>query len=183
MLQSGRNLFVLTGGPGAGKTTLIDALGQAGFATASEAGRAIIRQQTPIGGRALPSVDPLLFAEMMLAFDLQSYQQKVTASQPVFFDRGIVDVIGYLRLVGRPVPEHMQQAAQRYRYNARAFGCPPWPQIFAQDAERKQDLQEAERTWHALTETYAAFGYELIEVPRAAVDERLRFVVATAGGI
>ena len=50
--------FVLTGGPGAGKTTLIEALRDAGFATAPEAGRAIIRDQLAIGGPATHQNNP-----------------------------------------------------------------------------------------------------------------------------
>ena len=46
--------FVLTGGPGSGKTTLIEALRVAGFAAAPEAGRGIIRDQVAIGGLPCP---------------------------------------------------------------------------------------------------------------------------------
>jgi len=47
-------LFVITGGPGSRKTSLIAALGACGLRTMSEAGRAIIRDQTVIGGTTLP---------------------------------------------------------------------------------------------------------------------------------
>ena len=47
-------LFVITGGPGSGKSTLIKALAERGFCTMPEAGRAIIRDQVAIGGEALP---------------------------------------------------------------------------------------------------------------------------------
>jgi predicted ATPase len=180
MSTDGAQLFVLTGGPSAGKTTLIDAIGEAGFATVPEAGRAIIRQQMPIAGRGMPSVDPGLFAELMLSWDLQSYHAHASKPGPVFFDRGIVDVIGYLKLLGRAIPEHMSVAARRHRYNPRVFVCPPWPEIFTQDSERKQDLDEAERTYRALVETYAGCGYELVEVPRVPVAERLRFIMNRA---
>jgi predicted ATPase len=45
---------IITGGPGAGKTTLIDALAAEGIRHMPEAGRAIIRDQVAIGGTALP---------------------------------------------------------------------------------------------------------------------------------
>ena len=54
------HLVVITGGPGSGKTTLIDALEAAGFARTHEAGRGIIRDQTAIGGPALPWRDPMV---------------------------------------------------------------------------------------------------------------------------
>ncbi|HTC48983.1 MAG TPA: AAA family ATPase [Candidatus Aquilonibacter sp.] len=37
--------FVITGGPGSGKTTLIDALQQAGYARSIEAGRGVIQSR------------------------------------------------------------------------------------------------------------------------------------------
>jgi predicted ATPase len=46
-----------------------------------------------------------------------------------------------------------------------------------QDAERKQTLGEAERTYEALVETYADFGHSLVPLPRVPVAERVRFVV------
>ena len=55
--------FVLTGGPGSGKTTLIDALAARGYACSLEAGRAVIRHQQDIGGNALPWGDRALFAD------------------------------------------------------------------------------------------------------------------------
>lgn len=64
--------FVLTGGPGSGKTTLIEALRAQGFATAPEAGRGIIRDQMAIGGPALPWQDRAFFAELMLSWELRS---------------------------------------------------------------------------------------------------------------
>jgi predicted ATPase len=43
--------FVITGGPGSGKTTLIEALASRGLARSTEAGRAIIRDQASVGGQ------------------------------------------------------------------------------------------------------------------------------------
>ena len=64
-------LIVITGGPGAGKTTLVDHLSRAGFAVMTEAGRAIIQEQTAIGGQGLPWLDLVLFAELMLCWELR----------------------------------------------------------------------------------------------------------------
>jgi len=170
-------LFVLTGGPGSGKTTLIEALADAGFARSVEAGRGIIQDQVAIGGQALPWCDPPLFAEMMLSWEMRSYHAVSDQTGPVFFDRGVPDVVGYLRLLGLPVPSHMEKAAAMFRYNRRVFIAPPWPGIFTQDSERRQTLEEAERTYAALAETYPRFGYELVTLPRLPVAERLRFIL------
>lgn len=173
----GPRRIVLTGCPGSGKTTLLEALAMAGHATSLEAGRAIIRRQQAIDGEALPWKDRALFAELMLDRELEAHARAEGAAGPFFFDRGVPDVVGYLTLCGLPVPAHIKRTAHAIRYDRRVFIAPVWPEIFGQDAERKQDLDEARRTFDAMAETYPRFGYELIELPQAPVAERLDFVL------
>ncbi|MEU8892590.1 AAA family ATPase [Streptomyces sp. NPDC048442] len=58
---------VITGGPGSGRSALIERLAQAGFARTQEAGRGVIQAQRAVGGRALPWADRGLFAEAVRA--------------------------------------------------------------------------------------------------------------------
>jgi predicted ATPase len=174
-------LFVITGGPGSGKSTLIDALAKRGVRTMPEAGRAIIQDQVAIGGEALPWSDRRAFAELMLAWEMRSYRTALELPGPVVFDRGVPDVLGYLRLSGLPIPSHVQRAAQSFRYSRRVFIAPPWPEIFALDAERKQSFEEAKATYEVMDETYAGLGYELVHLPLESVEVRARFVLAAIG--
>ncbi|KVM77983.1 ATPase [Burkholderia ubonensis] len=175
--EAARRFFVVTGGPGSGKSTLIDALERAGFARSQEAGRGVIRDQVAVDGPALPWRDRSAFAELMLGWEMRSHHLARQARGPVFFDRGVPDVIGYLRLSGLAVPAHAEAAARRFRYHRRVFIAPPWPDIYTQDAERQQDFAEAVRTYDAMVECYASYGYRLIELPRASVKARVRFVL------
>ncbi|MEJ5079309.1 MULTISPECIES: AAA family ATPase [unclassified Ochrobactrum] len=171
--------IVISGGPGSGKSTLIDALESLGFARSIEAGRAIIQHQVEIGGNALPWADRALFSELMLSWEMRSYDFALKQQCPVFFDRGVPDVIGYLTLCGLPVPEHMHRAASMIRYNKTVFLAPPWEAIFGQDAERKQDFDEALRTFKAMEETYRGLGYEIALLPKSTVQERVNFIRKT----
>ncbi|TDC08924.1 ATPase [Nonomuraea longispora] len=171
--------IVITGGPGSGKTTLVEHLGAQGFATRPEAGRAIIQDQLAISGRALPWVDPALFAELMLSWDLRSYREPAGPG-PVIFDRGLIDTIGYLRMLGRTVPRHLLAAAGTFRYHRRVFAAPPWPEIYEHDSERRQSLGEAERTYEAVVRAYADHGYDVVALPRTPVEERAAFVAEAA---
>jgi predicted ATPase len=178
-----QRFFVLTGGPGSGKSAIIEALHHAGYARSVEAGRGIIQDQVAIGGRALPWHDPELFAELMLSWDLRSYRMAQQVAGPVFFDRGVVDLAGYFRLLARPLPEHVRRALETFRYNRRVFIAPPWTEIYRQDGERKQDFAEAVRTYEAMITAYSENGYALIEIPLGTVAERMRFVLDAVGNM
>lgn len=176
-MSNHERFHVITGGPGSGKSTLIEALGCSGHAGTVEAGRSIIRDQVLIDGPALPWKDPAAFAELMLSWEMRSYRLAESISGPVFFDRGVPDVIGYLRLVDLPVPPHAIRAAERLRYSGLVFIAPPWPAAFVQDSERRQTLEEAERTYRSVAAAYADYGYRLVHLPLAPIEARMRFVL------
>ncbi|MGB7554886.1 MAG: AAA family ATPase, partial [Candidatus Korobacteraceae bacterium] len=82
---------------------------------------------------------------------------------------------------GLPVPAHMDRAAQIFRYHHRVFIAPPWPEIFALDAERKQSFAEACAAYEVMVETYSDLGYDLVPLPLDSVQERVQFVLAVVG--
>lgn len=114
---------------------------------------------------------------------MRSYHIAEQSIGTVVFDRGVVDVIGYLRLVGLSVPKHMENAATRFRYNRRVFIAPPWEEIYRQDRERKQDFAEAVRTYEVMLAAYGEYGYELIELPKASVERRMQFILQKIGQV
>jgi predicted ATPase len=173
--------YIVTGGPGSGKTSLLEALRSRGYACSVEAGRGIIQDQVSIAGRALPWADRALFAELMLSWEMRNYHIAQEIAGPVFFDRGMTDVLGYLRLIGIPAPVHIQNAAREFRYNQTVFITPPWPEIFSHDRERKQDFDEAVRTYESLSATYEALDYKLVEIPRMPVEQRTSFILDHLG--
>lgn len=175
---TGDRFTIITGGPGTGKTSLIAELRRRGFPGTVEGGRAIIIDQTLIGGRALETADAALFAEMMLAWEMRSY--RIAQQEParaIFFDRGIPELTGYYRMLGMPVPVHVTVAARVFRYRPRVFLAPAWQAIFTTDAERTQDFADAIAGSEGARAAYEACGYEVISLPLASVAERADFVL------
>lgn len=171
-------LFIITGGPGSGKTSLIAALAARGVWTTREAGRAVIQDQVAIGGDALPWGDRARFAELMLSWELRTWREATAQRATAVLDRGLPDVLGYLRLCGLPEPPAVHHACEIFRYAPTVFIAPPWPEIIEQDEERKQDWDEAQRTHDAMAEVYAGLGYALTALPLTPIDERADFVAA-----
>ena len=172
------NLFVITGSPGAGKTTVIRELTKLGFRHAPDVARQIIQEQIATGGKALPWEDRKTYTYLMLRRFIESYRKHTPAPQPTFSEWGIPDSLGYARLIGLQDDEDVLKAACReYRYAQRALVTPPWKEIYGTDAERKQDFAEAEATYARVVEVYQECGYEIVELPKVNAVARAAFIV------
>lgn len=95
-------LYVLTGGPGVGKTSLLNAMATDGIATVPEVARAIIKQQLATGGDALPWKNKERYTDLMLAASIQDYRRVVVeqTQRTHFFDRSVIDAVCYAEMVG-----------------------------------------------------------------------------------
>ncbi|QNI35289.1 AAA family ATPase [Edaphobacter albus] len=171
--------IVISGGPGAGKTTLLEELRRRGYACSPEVARQIIQEQVHIGGNALPWGDREAYSRLMLARSVASWESSVGDSRIIFFDRGIPDTLCYVRLVGlsSSVEEEALQMCQQYRYWSRVFLAPPWREIYENDTERKQDFDEAIRTYELMAQTYRECGYEVVILPQVSAAERAEVVL------
>ena len=172
------NLFVLTGGPGAGKTTVLVELEKRGYRVAPEVARQIIQEQVRDGGTALPWADRKVYTDMMLARSIESYRAHTPSLQETFCDRGIPDTLGYARLIGLEEDAAIRIACERYRYASRVFLAPPWQEIYQTDRERKQDFEEAVRTYETIARVYHECGYEIVELPRSEPSARAEFILS-----
>lgn len=173
------NYFVITGGPGVGKTTLIHALAQRGYNTVQEDARQIIKDQVAVGADGVPWSNKKRYAELMMKAAVFSFteMQKIKTIDPIFFDRGLLDVICYMSMENLPICTDSLDTINRYRYNKYVFILPPWPEIYTTDDERKQEWHEVMITHESMKSTYERQGYVVIEVPRTDVEKRCDFIL------
>lgn len=172
--------IVLTGGPGSGKSTVLEALRQCGYQCSEEKGRKIIQQELNRSGHALPWHDKLAFRDKMLNAELQAYKSFQHHAGLTFFDRGIIDIYGYSLLENIEVTSALLSCCSSHRYHS-VFIFPPWRAIYTNDAERKQDFAEAQRTYESMQMAYLRFGYVLTQVPFSPVVERVQFILRELG--
>ncbi|KIC04068.1 ATPase [Flavobacterium sp. JRM] len=178
-MNKSTHLFALTGGPGCGKTTIIEELKRRGYNCADEVAREIIKKQVQSNGNALPWADKEKFTLLMLKLSIETYIENKNNAFITFFDRGIPDTLAYANLIGLKPAAKLTEAVTKYRYNPIVFILPPWEEIYLTDTERKQSFQEAIDTYKAIKNTYNGCGYQLIEVPKLGTKERVDFILST----
>ncbi|MGN6494871.1 MAG: AAA family ATPase [Agriterribacter sp.] len=183
MRHEHNNFYVITGGPGCGKTTMLEALQKRNYTVVPEDARQIIAEQTAMNGNALPWKDRILYQQLMMDRSVATYKAHINDTGILLFDRGIIDALCYGTLIGIPDSATNARIASQYRYNKKVFILPPWKEIYTTDTERKQTWTEAVATYEQMAATYLQHGYQLTEVPRLPVNERASFVEKKVSGL
>jgi predicted ATPase len=170
-------LVVIIGGPGTGKTTLIEALTTQGFCCYPEVSREVINEARKQGIEQLFLEKPLLFSELLLEGRRKQFESACNEPHDVvFIDRGIPDVLAYMHYIGDSYPPFFDHACREHKYS-KIFILPPWKEIYTSDEQRYETWEQAKLLYDHLSETYQKYGYELHEVPKASVRERVDFIL------
>jgi len=172
--------FVLTGGPGVGKTSVIEVLRARGSHCFDDAARSIIRERRAVG--LPPRTAPAAFALEILRREVVTWAAAPLDVGPVFHERGVVDALAMAQHTGALETSAIVDRLERHPYRTPVFLFPPWREIFVQDAERDQDFEHVERAHEAVRRYYEQVGYRIVEVPRGPVEVRALFVIEHAHG-
>jgi predicted ATPase len=168
--------YIITGGPGSGKSTLIAGLERAGYNCSAEISRKMIKAEVAKNTYCLPWLDISCFSDKVIAEMTRDWKAN-KGNAVTFFDRGIPDVMAYLKIAGLQVPESYLSDLFLHPYEKEVFILPPWENIYVNDAERWQSFEEATAIYHAIKETYIDLGHHLIELPREAAELRVEFIL------
>ena len=172
-----KEIVVIIGGPSSGKTTLIEKLKENGHVCYPEVSREVIKEAQERGIEQLFLEQPLLFSELLLEGRKRQFKQaKEEKATLVFLDRGIPDVLAYMHYIGDSYPSFFDEACKEYVYS-KIFILPIWEEIYVSDEERYESYEQALLIQDHLIETYEKYGYELIEIPKDTVENRMQFLL------
>ncbi|TNJ42467.1 ATP-binding protein [Tamlana fucoidanivorans] len=175
------NKIVITGGPGTGKSSLINELIKRNHICLEEISRAVTLKAQKEGIEQLFLTNPLLFSDLLLKGRLEQYKlAEKHADKTVFFDRGVHDVLAYMDYIGDTYPQRFKEACSHSKYDA-VFILKPWKDIYTSDNERYENFEQAQHIHKHLVNTYEAYNYTLIDVPFDTVENRTDFILNTLG--
>lgn len=176
-MQKSQNKIVLIGGPGTGKTSVINELIKRDYFCMPEISRQVTLKAQEKGIDQLFLTEPLLFSKMLLE---GREQQFITADKSdeklVFFDRGIPDVIAYMEYFKSDYPSFFTERSAFYKYD-KIFHFSPWDEIHTTDNERYETFEQSIAIDKFLTKAYTDLGYSIINIPFGTIEERTDFVI------
>lgn len=169
--------IVITGGPGTGKSSIIAELINRGYHCMKEISRQVTLDARKNGIEQLFLNNPLLFSELLLEGRKQQYiDASNKASDLVFFDRGLPDVLAYMEYIGDKYPQKFIDTCKNNVYD-HVFILSPWQKIYSSDNVRYENFEQAVRIHHHLLNTYDKYEYNLIDVPFERVEKRTDYIL------
>lgn len=166
--------YVITGGPGLGKSSLLSALEQLGFAVCAESARIIIdgwrRAGSPFPS---PWTDRATFDSEIEKLMLSAYFRDV--SGPIVFDRGLPDLIAWRSYLGQPRDSRLEALITAHPYSSPIFLTPKWAPWYRSDDDRPFSRNKSFALNDSIESTYRSLGYDVVELPKVDVDGRAAF--------
>lgn len=168
--------IVITGGPGSGKTALINYLEREGDPVMHEISREVTLEAQKQGIEQLFLENPILFSEKLLEGRFNQFVEAKHCAAPIlFYDRGMPDVTAYMDFLNIHYPEKFNDVCLQNRYN-KVFVLPPWEAIYQKDNERYESFEQAEKIFHYLRDSYQKYGYKVVQVPVGTIEDRVQFI-------
>ncbi|WP_437278219.1 AAA family ATPase [Sorangium sp. So ce375] len=168
-------LVVLTGPPGAGKTTSIELMKRCGFVVMTEIARELIDREQKRGGHVYPWTHLTEFVDSLWRQQERQFHAAQRLAGPVFFDRGIADAIAFMEYHQTVPSDAFIDACRRCRYHL-VFDLHPLPE-YKRDAQRPYSEDEANALARLNQRAYRSLGYEIVSAPVMPIAARIEFVL------
>ena len=170
-----QNFYVITGGPGAGKTSVLENLASKGYSCIPETARQIIKERLSQGLSARP--EPKTFAKQIFDLDWKNFISNLKLSSVVFFDRSFIDSACMLFDSDPASYDKISRSTISHRYNNKVFITPPWKEIYRNDEERDQSFEQSIEVYERLDKWYREHGYDMIVLPKDTIENRVNFIL------
>lgn len=169
--------IVITGGPGTGKSSIVNELKIRGYKCFEEISRQVILEARKKGIEQLFLTQPLLFSELLLEGRTNQFKEANNLNEnAVFLDRGIPDIIAYMHYIGSDYPTQFIESCKNNVYD-HVFVLAPWQDIFVSDNERYESFEQAIEIHEHLLSTYKNYNYNLLDVPFDTVKKRTDYIL------
>jgi predicted ATPase len=161
--RSAPRRVVVTGGPGCGKTTILDHIKAHGYDVEPEAARILIQNQLQRDEPILPWTDRVAFDRLLLPV-LRKGFERARPGQTIFYDRAVPDLIGWALYDGLD-PSTYLGLAKQYLYDRTVYFVRGNPKHYQANVERPYTFAQVQSIHDRLLEGYGLAGYNVRIIP------------------
>lgn len=173
-LKLSTNWYVLTGGPGSGKTTMVNLLRERGYITTIEHARHYLYTQR-IKGKSPEEVRKNQLEFQLGVLDMQIEQEALLSRQEqVFLDRAIPDSMAYYLFLQLDPDPKLLDILTSVSYK-KIFILDLLPLV--NDYARKEDKAAQKEIHRLITDVYSALGFPIVHVPVLPPEDRADFIL------
>jgi predicted ATPase len=169
------NFYIITGGPGGGKTSVLENLASKGYNYIPETARQIIKERLSKG--LAPRPDPRTFAQQIFDQDWKNFISNSGRSSLLFFDRSFMDSACMLFDSDSQSYDNIRNTHLTNRYNNKVFIAPPWEEIYRIDSERDQSFEQSIDVYERLDKWYRQHDYDIVVLPKDTIETRIKFIL------
>lgn len=168
------NWYVITGGPGSGKTTTIDILKERGYRTVVEHAREYLDIQL-LNGKTVEEVRSRHEEFQLAILQMQVEAEKsLSPGEIVFLDRAIPDAHAYYHYLNIPDAPQLKEALKTISYK-KIFMMECLPLV--KDYARIEDEASQKKIHQWLVNIYQSLPFPLIHVPVLKAEARVDFIL------
>ena len=170
---------VITGGPGTGKTSIIESLEKMNFNVFNESSREVTKKYKNNDSEQYFLSNPIEFSNILMDKRMKQFEEGSKNKNDYFFyDRGIPDVLAYLNFKKIEYKSSMMKEILKFNYDT-IFIAEPWEVIYTNDSERYETYNELLEIDFHIKKIYKQLGYNIIFLPKKSVKDRVTFILET----
>jgi predicted ATPase len=168
------NWYVITGGPGSGKTTTVNMLNALGHQVTIEHARHYIDTQMQTG-RTVDEIRRNQEEFQMGVLEMQIEQEaELDPNEMIFLDRALPDALAYYYFLDLPVSKKLEEALKLYQYK-KIFILECLPLV--QDYARREDEKAQKKIHELLVKVYTDLQFPIVHVPVLPPEQRIKNIL------
>ena len=170
--------IVITGGPGSGKTEIINELENRGYHVKYEIVRVLYKEGVKKGVNAFKD-NPLEFSNKLLDYRINQFHSSselnyISNKPYVFFDRGIHDTFAYLNFLKKKYD--YERIIRSFSYDF-VFLLNPWKKIYIKDDQRMESFQDSKKLFKCIKLIYKEAKIKTKIILNDSVKNRVDYII------